>query len=60
MDEPTFNTSNIDCWVSLAAAICSTGIKEHDTLFLESDWCKELTEAVVEWDKIKYSGRRIH
>lgn len=60
MDDPTFNSATIGCWVALAAAICNTGIKEHDTRFLESDWYKELTEAVAEWDKIKYSGRRIH
>lgn len=33
-----------DGWAMLAASIVEDGQKHNDTLFLESEWCKELKE----------------
>lgn len=47
--------SVILAYMSLAAAIVESGSKEHDTRFLESDWCSFLTESVKD-----FAESRIH
>ena len=42
-------TSIINSWMTLAAAIVSSGIKCNDQLFLQSQWCKELKQTVGEY-----------
>lgn len=42
----------INNYVQLAAAIVNLGISEHDETFLKSEWCQELTDAVVNFHNI--------
>lgn len=37
--------------VNLYAQIIVSGIKENDQEFLKSNWCKHLTEVVIEYSK---------
>lgn len=47
----------INSYIQLAAAIVNLGISEHDETFLKSEWCQELTEAVVNFHNIdSYPG----
>lgn len=42
-------TSNTRPYIKLAAALVESGIKQHDTEFLESDWCAYLKESVKDY-----------
>lgn len=42
-------TSVTNSWMTLAAAIVSSGIKCNDQQFLQSQWCKELKQTVGEY-----------
>lgn len=39
----------IDKYIQLAAAIVNSGIAAHDEDFLKSEWCRVLTEAVIDF-----------
>lgn len=43
------DTSIINSYIQLAAAIVNSGIAAHDEDFLKSEWCQELTDAVVDF-----------
>lgn len=43
------DTNNIDNYIQFAAAIVNSGIAAHDEVFLKSDWCQELIDAVVDF-----------
>ena len=45
-----------DGYANLAAAIIASGIRNHDTRFLESDWC-ELLRDICELDDLLYGDR---
>ena len=45
-----------DAYANLAAAIVASGVKCHDTRFLESDWCDTLKE-ICRLDDQMYGGR---
>lgn len=38
---------DIEPWIQLSAAIVNSGVHESDKLFLESDWCRYLTNVVM-------------
>ena len=44
-----------DAYANLAAAIIASGVKCHDTRFLESDWCDTLRE-ICRLDDQMYGG----
>lgn len=46
----------INSYIQLAAAIVNSGIAAHDEVFLKSEWCQELTEAVVDFYNINNSS----
>lgn len=56
------DNNTIISYIRLAAAIVNSGIVECDECFLKSEWCQELTEAVVDFSNIDpYSGiKNIH
>ena len=37
----------INSYIQFAAAIVNSGIAAHDEVFLKSEWCQELIDAVV-------------
>ena len=37
----------INNYIQFAAAIVNSGIAAHDEVFLKSEWCQELIDAVV-------------
>lgn len=39
----------INNYIQFAAAIVNSGIAANDEVFLKSEWCKELTDAVVDF-----------
>lgn len=41
----------LENYMQLAAAIVNSGIKQHDTAFLNSEWCATLIATVVEFNK---------
>lgn len=41
----------LENYMQLAAAIVNSGIKQHDTAFLNSEWCSTLISTVVEFNK---------
>lgn len=43
------DTSIINNYIQLAAAIVNSGIAIHDEDFLKSEWCQELIDAVVDF-----------
>lgn len=43
------DTSIINNYIQLAAAIVNSGIAAHDEVFLKSEWCQELIDAVVDF-----------
>ena len=45
-----------NAYANLAAAIIASGIKCHDTKFLESDWCDTLRE-ICKLDDKMYGGK---
>lgn len=45
-----------DAYANLAAAVIASGVKCHDTRFLESDWCDTLKE-ICRLDDQMYGGR---
>lgn len=45
----------VNSYIQLAAAIVNSGIAERDEYFLKSEWCQELTEAVVDFHNINNS-----
>lgn len=47
-----------DAYANLAAAIIASGVKSHDTRFLESNWCETLRE-ICRLDDQMYGGRNI-
>lgn len=47
-----------DAYANLAAAIIASGVKCHDTRFLESDWCDTLRE-ICRLDDQLYGHRSI-
>lgn len=47
-----------DAYANLAAAIIASGVKSHDTRFLESDWCETLRE-ICRLDDQMYGGRNV-
>lgn len=50
----------INSYIQLAAAIVNSGIAAHDKVFLKSEWCKELTNAVVDFHNINnFSGIKV-
>lgn len=46
------DTVIINSYIQLAAAIVNSGIAAHDEVFLKSEWCQELIEAVVDFHSI--------
>lgn len=46
-------------WANLAAAIISSGERENDRRFLESDWCDTLKE-LCKLDDELHSGIKAH
>ncbi len=49
------DTTIINNYIQLAAAIVNSGIAERDEYFLKSEWCQELTDAVVDFHNINSS-----
>lgn len=47
-----------DGYANLATAIIASGVKNHDTRFLESDWC-ELLKEICNLDDVMYGGRNV-
>lgn len=47
-----------DAYANLAAAIIRSGEMQHDTAFLNSEWCNILKE-ICELDDEMYGGRNI-
>lgn len=47
-----------DGYANLAAAIIASGVKNHDTRFLESDWC-ELLREICNLDDVMHGGRNM-
>lgn len=47
-----------DGYANLAAAIIASGVKNHDTRFLESDWCEFLRD-ICELDVLLHDGRKM-
>ena len=43
------DTSTINNYIQLAAAIVNSGIAVHDEDFLKSEWCQELIDTVVDF-----------
>lgn len=43
------DTNIINNYIQFAAAIVNSGIAAHDEVFLKSEWCQELTEAVIDF-----------
>lgn len=43
------NKNIINSYIQLAAAIVNSGIAAHDEVFLKSEWCQELIDAVVDF-----------
>lgn len=43
------DTTIINGYIQLAAAIVNSGIAAHDEDFLKSEWCQELIDAVVNY-----------
>lgn len=39
----------INSYIQFAAAIVNSGIAAHDEVFLKSEWCQELIDAVVDF-----------
>ena len=39
----------INNYIQFAAAIVNSGIAAHDEVFLKSEWCQELIDAVVDF-----------
>lgn len=39
----------INSYIQFAAAIVNSGIVAHDEVFLKSEWCQELIDAVVDF-----------
>ena len=39
----------INSYIQFAAAIVNSGIATHDEVFLKSEWCQELIDAVVDF-----------
>ena len=46
----------INSYIQLAAAIVNSGISEHDKTFLESEWCHELIDIVIDFHNIDNSS----
>ena len=44
-------------YIRLCAAIVQSGIDADDEFFLSSDWCRTLTDAVVEWHNKPNNGK---
>lgn len=44
----------INSYIQLAAAIVNSGIAAHDEVFLKSEWCQELTDAVIDFSNTNY------
>ena len=36
-------------YIMLCAAIVNSGVEQHDYAFLDSEWCRLLLDAVVDW-----------
>lgn len=49
-------------YLALAAAIVNSGVATNDEAFLKSDWCKYLTDTVVELSNVQSgtTGTGIH
>lgn len=47
-------------YIQLAAAIVNSGIRCHDEFFLKSDWCKMLTEYVIEHNRVTANSSGNH
>lgn len=43
------DTNIINNYIQFAAAIVNSGIAAHDEVFLKSEWCQELIDAVVDF-----------
>lgn len=50
------DSNTIISYIRLAAAIVNSGIAERDEHFLKSEWCQELTEAVIDFSNINTSS----
>ena len=45
--------TKIDAYMQLAAAIVRSGRECGDRRFLQSEWCRELKEGVVDWANMR-------
>lgn len=45
--------AKIDAYMQLAAAIVKSGRECGDRRFLQSEWCRELKEGVVDWANMR-------
>lgn len=50
----------INSYIQFAAAIVNSGIAAHDEVFLKSEWCQELIDAVVDFHNNGTDNNDIH